>query len=70
MRLGSFVTVKPETVETIYYEYRQKLPSGRVGEITGFSLPNNHPIVTFPSEGRRKEFRQTFRESELEVICL
>lgn len=35
----------------------QKKLTNRIGVVTGHTYPNAYPIVFFPKEGRRKEFR-------------
>lgn len=53
---GDFVKIKDSEVDGYISSVKSKIRN-RVGEITGFSYPNGHPIVIFRAFGRRKEFR-------------
>ncbi|WP_124089476.1 hypothetical protein [Pseudomonas aeruginosa] len=72
-QIGDKVRVREDELDGYIAEYRNKMSRGRVGVITGFPMgwggkPGN-PIVFFPKDGRRKEFRPgQLRPEYLELV--
>jgi len=67
LQIGQKVRLKD--IESFLSEVRSKAGNGRVGVITGFTEPSRYPLVTFPAQGRKKEFRLgQCRENWLEVV--
>ena len=54
MEIGQRVRIKPEELDGFYAEVQRRCGKGRIGVITGMLL--DMPIVTFPAEGRKKEY--------------
>lgn len=66
-RLGVKVRIKDP--EQFTQPTKDKVSRGRVGVISGFVRFSNEPIITFPPDGRRKEFKMgQCREKWLEVV--
>lgn len=67
MEIGQKVRLKD--IDSFMSEVRNKCKNGRVGIITGFTRPIRYPLVTFPAEGRKKEFRLgQVQERWLEIV--
>ena len=61
--------VRLKDIDSFLSEVRNKCGNGRVGIVTGHTSQSNHPLVTFPPVGRKKEFRfGQCRESWLECV--
>ncbi|WP_132646428.1 hypothetical protein [Pseudomonas aeruginosa] len=72
-QIGDKVRVREDALDGYIAEYRNKMSRGRVGVITGFPPSwggkRASPIVMFPKDGRRKEFRAgQLREGALELV--
>lgn len=68
IEVGDKVRVKETEVEAYIGEVSRKIKD-RVGTIKSFTQPFDcQPVVVFPAEGRRKEFKKAFRESDLELV--
>ena len=55
-KVGDLVRIKDSEIDDYTRPIQSKIRD-RTGEVTGFSYPNQYPLVTFHASGRRKEFR-------------
>lgn len=65
---GTKVRIKEDEIDGFVAEFKRRV-RGRVGVVTGHTHGRGTPIVTFPAEGRRKEYNGgLIHERFLEVV--
>lgn len=70
-KVGDIVRVRDEALSFYLCEFQRRVKGGRKGVITGFSRSRygeGMPFVTFPAEGRKKEYKAgQMHKSDLEL---
>ncbi len=55
--VGTRVRMKEGALDRYYVEVQRRVKGGRIGIVSGHTVPRDVPIVVLPQEGRRKEYR-------------